>query len=328
VDPYWAYGLMEQAARRTQPQYLALIASLKDAVGRETLDPWDLSFALARRTSQRGLDKAIAGAFPAGGGPAIAGRLLSALGFETGSPGVRAESTPLGFADTFGLGVRIPADLRIATNAAVAAPGPRACEAVLREYGRALQSAFNRQASPMLKGYQCVDGARNGVYMEGMAQALAGFVHDPVFLEKYLGMDRKSIRAFLDDEADRALVELRESLLDMGFEFALYVNPDADLDERYRVLLSRSLGVNTAAPIPVLWLDRLIGLTIGPVVHVRLKEAFGDARLGSGKAAGWLIEHCFADGELVDLQTRLSRSIDGGMDFDRYVYSLGVSGRD
>jgi hypothetical protein len=189
----------------------------------------------------------------------------------------------------------------------------------------------------MLKGYETLAATRNGVYAEGMSEAMGAFVRDPLFLEKGLGMERKWIGPFLEDEADRTLVRLRALLLDMGIEFAFYVNPDADLDDRYRQLQARSLEVNASAATPVLWparisfvtspaadLDRIIALSIVPEVHARLREAFADGRLGSGKSGPWLIEHCFAGGELVGLQDRLSGSIHGGMDFQKYLDTVGL----
>ena len=313
------------------------------ALGRQSpaptapLEPWDIEYAMAQRTSQRGLDQAIAAAFPPGGALPAARRLLEALGFDLDKIPIKTEPSEIGAGGAMSLGIRIPTDIRISADGAATMGGPRYYEAVFREYGRALQSAFNKQSSPMLKGYECVDDTRNELYAEGMAEAMGGFIRDPMFLEKYLGMDRKSIAAFLDDETDRAILRLRELLLNMGIEFAFYVNPDADLDERYRALMTRSLGVGADPAIPVLWpirlsfvtspaadLDRIIAMSLAPEVHARLREAFGDARFGSGKSSAWLIEHCFADGELVETQMRLSDSIRGGMDFDKYLSSLGA----
>ncbi|HZI92983.1 MAG TPA: hypothetical protein VFE84_01965 [Patescibacteria group bacterium] len=346
IDAYWAKTMMDQIAAQTKSRYLGLQESMKSELGLksagadaplERFEPWDIEFAMARRTSQRGLDKAIAAAFPPGGALPAAAKLLEALGFDPGKLPIHVESSELGAGGAMGLGVRIPSDIRIVADGAATTGGPRYYEAVFREYGRALQSAFNKQSSPMLKGYECVDGTRNELYAEGIAEAMAGFVHDPIFLEKYLGMDRKSIALFLEDESDRTILRLRELLLNMGIEFAIYVNPDANLDERYRVLLTRSLGVAADPEIPVLWpirlsfvtspaadLDRIIALSIAPEVQARLAEAFGDARFGSGKSAPWLIEHCFADGELVETQMRLSDSIRGGLDFEKYLNSLGA----
>ena len=336
VDDYWSYAMMQQAAARTKQGYETLAASLRSEAGLETLEPWDLEYALSQRTKHRapggGLDAAISAAFPAGGALAAAGRLLKALGFEAEKIPQRTSELRLGFSPAFSMAIRIPTDERLVVDAPAAEGGPRAYESVLREQGRVLLAAFNRQQSPMLKGYDCVTGTSNGVYAAGLAGALGDFVRDPVFLRDQLGMDGKWIDRFLEDEQDRSLVRMRTLLADLGFAFASSVNPDADIDARYRELNARSLGTTGGPEGTALWpaqldviqrpgaaLDELIGLTISPEVHARLTEEFGDGRLRSGKAASWLIEHCYANGELVDLQERLQQSLHGGMNLDKYL---------
>jgi hypothetical protein len=215
--------------------------------------------------------------------------------------------------------------------------GPSRYERLLRDHGFALQAAFTKQDAPMLKGCDCLPGTRNGPYAEGMAETMAAFLRDPLFLEKQLGMDRRAIEPFMQDARERELLRLRRMLLDLGTQYTLYVNPDADLGHRYRELYAKALGVTVQADDPVSWegdldivirpassQDRIIGATIAAELHQKFREQFGDGRFGSGKPAAWLIERCYADGELLPLEERMARAFDGGYKFDLYLETLGI----
>jgi len=189
----------------------------------------------------------------------------------------------------------------------------------------------------MLKGCDCLPGTRNGPYAEGMAEMLAAFLRDPLFLEKQLGLDRRAVDLFMQDARERDLIALRRTLLDLGVQYMLYVNPDADLGRRYRELYAKALGVFVQADGPVSWegdldlvirpasaQDRVIGATIAAEIQQKIRAQLGDARFGSGKTAAWLIEHCFADGELLPLEERMAHAFDGGYKFELYLETLGI----
>jgi hypothetical protein len=257
------------------------------------------------------------------------------MGFDLSRIPLKLETGPLAFPALF-VPVRIPSDLRAVVNPPA---GPsdviRFYEQVFRAHGRAAQAAFNGQGSPMMKGYPWIAGALNAVYAEGMASGFSEFLRDPLFLSRQMGLTPAEIDAFLDHEADRRLLQIRRRLLSMAIEFTVYVNPDADLDDRYRELATKALGVEMSAAEASVWRtdpmlvsrpvhhqDLMLAESIGRDLHARLVALFGQDRLGSGKAAAWLIERCFAPGENLPLQERLYKSIDGGFDFDALVKSL------
>jgi len=188
----------------------------------------------------------------------------------------------------------------------------------------------------MLKGYPWVPGTRNEAYAEGMGAAIAGFARDPLFLTRIVKLKQDEAELIAADQRDRALLRFRRTLLQLGMEFVLYVNPDADLDERYRIIVEKSLAVNmppedtpvwAADPLlvtrPVYGADEMIAGSIAAEVENRVRETFGDRRL-SGKTAAWLIEHCYANGESLSLDLRLAAAIDGGYDFDKFLATLGI----
>ena len=73
---------------------------------------------------------------------------------------------------------------------------------------------------------------------------------------------------------------------------------------------------------PVHHQDLMLAESIGVALHGKLVELFGEDRLSSRKPAEWIIERCFAPGENFPLQERLSRSIEGGFDFDALMKSV------
>lgn len=165
-----------------------------------------------------------------------------------------------------------------------------------------------------------------------MAEALAGFLYDPLFLRTQMKMSPDEVRLFVQDRLDRRLIEFRRQILHTGMDYVLYVNPDADLDGRYatlhfnalRVPVDRDLAASWSGDIevitnPVHSVDSIIGAAIGRELHRKLETELGEARLGSGRAAAWLIERCFKDGEDLPLEERIARAVDSGYEFERFT---------
>jgi len=338
IDPLWIFNLMERLASRTRLPYLALVDSMKKAIGQPRLAPWDLDYAMEKLSEKRGAAALIRERFGDGKTGDLATRLLESLGFgPTRLPGrVVVEKAP---SPAIGLTIAIPTDFRIlvAGGGSTAGADPLAAfDDLLRQYGKGLQAMYTAVDAPMLKGYPWVPGTRNEAYAEGMGAAIAGFARDPLFLTRIVKLKQDEAELIAADQRDRALLRFRRTLLQLGMEFVLYVNPDADLDERYRIIVEKSLAVNmppedtpvwAADPLlvtrPVYGADEMIAGSIAAEVENRVRETFGDRRL-SGKTAAWLIEHCYANGESLSLDLRLAAAIDGGYDFDKFLATLGI----
>ena len=347
LRPYWIMSVMEMLMAKkkilivddselvlamARDAYTRLTADLAKGLRMGRLEPWDLDYAMNKRSIDRGVAKIWQTSFPVEGAVPIASKLLAALGFDPLAVPVKllpADPLVAGPARV----VRIPSDVRLPAPDP-AEPRPGIYERILRGHGFALQAAFAKQAAPTIKGCDCLPVMRNGPYAEGMAETMAAFLRDPLFLQKQLGMDSGSIDLFVQDERERELLRFRRLLLDLGMQYTLYVNPDADLGHRYRELYAKALDVTVGADDPVAWegnidlvlrpvssQDRIIGATIAAELHQKFRDQFGDARLGSGKTAAWLIEHCYAEGELWPLEDRMARAFDGGFKFDLYLES-------
>ena len=336
LEPYWTFNMMEVLMKRTEPAWQELLASFQKTLNKEKLQPWDYDHALEQLAVERGVTKMLQTRFKPENAEPAARALLAAMGFDLSKIPLRLEVAPLTFPALF-VPVRIPSDLRAVVNPPT---GPADVipfyERIFRAHGHAAQAAFNRQESPMMKGYPWIPGALNEVYAEGMAAGFSEFLRDPLFLSRQMGLTAAEIDIFLKQERDRRLLEMRRRLLSMAIEFTVYVNPDADLDDRYRELAIKALGVDMSAAEASVWRtdpmlvsgpvhhqDLMLATSIGRDLHAKLAALFGEDRLGSGKTAAWLIERCFAPGENLPLQERLYKSIDGGFDFDGLVKSLG-----
>ncbi|HET6372318.1 MAG TPA: hypothetical protein VFG76_03365 [Candidatus Polarisedimenticolia bacterium] len=337
LEPYWFFSALESFGLKTRGAYGSLQESLRKALGKDRIEPWDLDFAMHRLDAGEDTAGIASKAFPVDGAPAALAKLTSALGFQqipTASDRILSAGFPF---DGLALGIRIPSDTRILLNGAQGTGGIEFYESLFRRHAMALQNAFNKQPAPMLKGYQWITGMRNAPYAEGIAGGVAGFLRDPLFLERQLGLSATQIETFLGHDRQRRLLSLRRLLLSGGMEFAAYVNPDADLDQRYRGLYLKSLDITLPPGEPVPWQDDIllvtdpfhaagavVGLTVEAAFQERIRALFGDERFGSGKAAQWLMENCYSDGEMLPLGRRLAKSLQGGMDLDPYLDTLGI----
>jgi len=335
LEPYWTFNTMEILMKRTEPAWQELLASLKKVMNKEKLQPWDYDYAMQRLAADRGVDKILQTRFKQEKAVPSARALLESMGFDLSKIPLNLEVTPLTFPALF-VPVKVPTDLRAAVNLPTG-PGDMIpfYEEIFRAYARAAQAAFNRQAAPMMKGYPWIPGSLNAVYAEGIAAGFVEFLRDPLFLSRQMGLTSAEIDVFLTHEKNRRLLAMRRRLLSVAMEFTVYVNPDADLDDHYRDLATKAFGVDISveeasvwrtdpmlASRPVYHQNLMIAESVGLALHSKLVELFGDDRLGSRKPAEWLIQRCYAPGENFPLQERLSRSIDGGFDFDALVKSL------
>ncbi|HET9482131.1 MAG TPA: hypothetical protein VFP98_10275, partial [Candidatus Polarisedimenticolia bacterium] len=215
-------------------------------------------------------------------------------------------------------------------------PCSESFEEALRGWGRALPGLLVAQESPMLKGYDCLPGTRNTAWSHGMGALMASWLDDPLFAARRLGLSGGAAEALQDARRVRGLVALRRTLASAGFEFVMYVNPDADLDDRHADLYVKALGVALPVGDPPLWagnpllahspLDahaRLIGASIAAEAHAKLRESLGGDRV-SRAAAAWMTEVFYSGGEQLTLDYRLARSIQGGYDLDLYLKTLGI----
>ena len=338
LPPYWTFNMMEVLVKRTESAYQELLASLRAALKKQTLQPWDLDYAMEKLAAGRSIPQILQTRFKPDKAESSARWLLEEMGFDLSKVPLKLETATLPFPSEF-IPVTVPTDLRAVVSPPAGSAGIIPYyEQVFRMHGRAAQSAFNKQSSPMLKGYPWIPGALNGVYAEGIAAGFTEFLRDPVFLSRRMGLTPAEIDVFLRHERDRRLLEMRRILLAMSIEFTVYVNPDAELDERYQGLARSALGVDMSVAEATVWRsdpmlvsrpvqhqDLMLAESIGLALHDKLVSTFGADRLGSDKPAGWLIERCFAPGENLKLQERLHQSIEGGFDFDALVKSYSPS---
>jgi hypothetical protein len=338
MDSRWLTMMLHTVNRRVRAAAADLDARLGKAVGKPAPAPWDYDRGMAILAARSGAEAIGARRFAAAGGIAA----LSALGRMMGLPAA-AVATRRARAPIAGLLEEIlpliPGDFSLLTRHEPDAPagGPDGYAMLLSAGAGALQAHGTRVAAPMLKGYDWVPGTRNAIYSRAREEMLAEFLRDPGFLKQGLGMTAEEIAVFLADRRDRALMRLRWIGVNMSMEHVMFLNPDADLDLRYRESFRNITGFSldpgdplpwTAEPRfiarPVSWFADLTALSVAADAHHLIHERFGADPLAGGKLGPWLIETCYASGESVPLQKRIADSLQAGFDFRRYLESLGI----
>jgi len=339
MDNRWLTMMLHSVRRRAGKATAELDARLRKAVRKETLAPWDVDRAMAIVSKERGADVIAERRFPATGGPAALAALARMMGLQPSALEEKRARGPIA-ADIDEIIALIPGDFRLLTRREPDAPaaGPDGYALLFRAGASALQAGATKTAAPMLKGYDWVPGTRNEIYAKTRGEILAGFLTDPTFLKEGLGMSPDEIRIFLADQRDRALLRLRRIGLNMSQEHVMFLNPDADLDLRYRESFETYTGfrLDPADPLPwmaepryitrpVTWFADLTALSVVAGARKNKRERFGDDPLSTGKVGPWLLEACFAEGETIPLQERVSSTLKAGFDFKWYLESLGIS---
>lgn len=339
IDNRWLTLMLHSVRRRAEKATAELDARLRKAIRKDTLAPWDIDRAMAILSKERGADVIAARRFPASGGPAALAALVRMMGLGPSAIEERRARGPIA-ADFDEIMALIPGDFRLLTRREPDAPagGPDGYAMLFRAGASALQAGATKTAAPMLKGYDWIPGTRNEIYAKARGEILASFLTDPTFLKEGLGMSPDEIRILLADQRDRALLRLRWIGLNMSMEHVMFLNPDADLDARYRESFETYTGfrLDPADPLPwmaepsyisrpVTWFANLTALSVAAGARQLMRERFGDDPLSTGKVGPWLLETCFASGETVPLQERVSSTLKAGFDFKLYLESLGIS---
>ncbi len=339
MDNRWLTIMLHMVNRRVRPAMTDLDARLLKAIGKKALAPWDWDRALAILAKERGVDAIVARRFAPAGGPAALTSLARMMGIPPAAVEARRARGAIAN-DIEAIIALIPGDSRLLTRREPEAPagGPDGYAMLFDAGATALQTFATKTGAPILKGYDWVPGTRNAIHARAMAEILAGFLRDPAFLEQALGMPPDEIAALLSHQRDRDLMRLRWIGINMSMEHIMFLNPDADLDLRYRDFFEKIMGVplDPADPLPwtaeprfitrpVSWFADLTALSVAGDARHLMRERFGADPLASGTLGPWLIETCFAPGGTVPLQKRLADTLKAGFDFKRYLEALGIS---
>ena len=348
MDNRWLKMMQHTVNRRIKAATEDLDARLGKAIGKKTLAPWDWDRAMALLARERGVDAIIARHFAPAGGPALLARLARRMQLSIAKVEGRRARAPIA-GDVEVIIALIPGDFRLLTRREPEAPagGPDGYAMLLAAGAAALQTWGTKVSSPMLKGYDWVPGTRNAIHARAMTEVLAGDLRDWSYLSE-LGVPNEKMEALRAQMRDLELMRMRWIGLNMSFEHIMFLNPDADLDLRYRDSFESLMGFPLAAddPLPwtaepryitrpVSWFADFTALSVAADARHLIEERYdalaqqAPARhrapsVGS-KLDPWLIETCFAPGESVPLQKRLADTLKAGFDFKRYLESLGIA---
>ncbi|MGE0323491.1 MAG: hypothetical protein AB7S68_14360 [Polyangiaceae bacterium] len=216
---------------------------------RGSFAPHDLGLALDRLTA---LPVAW---FPRERATALAQEVATALGLsdaarEIGAwqpvdePGRIGERLCLG--ETMSLPLIIPRSVK-----ALVRPGQglEHWRSVMLELGRVAQLCSVTEAEPVLKGYPWVPGLATPALDRGVAEAFAGLLLDPHFLEHHAQLPAPQVARVVRSLKLRVLFELRQRIAWMTFERRALANPRQDLNRLAGQVNARLSGLNS----PVFW---------------------------------------------------------------------------
>ncbi|MFA8341507.1 MAG: hypothetical protein ACEPO8_00920 [Rhodothermaceae bacterium] len=229
------------------------------------------------------------------------------------------------------ISVNIPKDVRIVC---LPAAGLRTR---MHELGHGLQTVFTEVSSPMLKGYEWCLGSANGLaYFEGMAETIARFYTNPVWLKKHTKLSDEEIKNADIQDKYMSAVSLRFSIANFLVEFELYKNLDKDPNEVQNAVYKRIFKGDLKSPRPVNLAsvfyvaypcyvqNYLIADIISWQVHKTLKEKFGENFVLKKETGEFLKKYLYNDGVTRHWQKRLSDATGKKLDITGYLKYKGL----
>lgn len=325
INAGWLRGLIDRLEERTRQPYREFVNSLREGLGMKTLRPWDIQYAMRQAASLPDeyfpRDRALPTLF----------EFVRAIGFQADKLPIRIVEghTPFG---CLGLAVRIPSDFRLLVNLS---QGHRFYSALFHEYGRGLYAVHIQAELPILKGYDWVLGASSSAYTEGMAEVMAEFTRDPLWLKKYTHLPEEQIELYASARARLELYTIRSLMSTISFELRAYENLEQNLDRLQKELERKFLLVDTPEDTPSRWASMtslvtspiyyqnyLLAAVVSAQIHQALKEQFGDRMIDSPEVGRWLIENLYTPGETLPWRERIRQATGNWPDIDAYVDRL------
>jgi len=223
-----------------------------------------------------------------------------------------------------GISVRIPDNFKMVVN-----PGIQ-LSTLFHEVGHGLACVYNRNPSPVLKGYEWIAGGTSPVMAEGLAEWCAGILKNPEWMKKYSGLSKKEIREKMKAYKTYTPVNLRFWLYNVWLELEIFNNPELDADSLRTTLQKRYLLVDkpSSRPVnlansmyvsyPIYNHNYLFAEVIQWQIHNELEKRLGPDYLFKPETATLMQEYFYKDGEYYHWQERLGRFTDKGLDIEGY----------
>ena len=283
----------------SRPAYRDLLERARRELRVDQVEIWDLAYLGA--DVRRRIDSY----FPADSLLPFALRSMAAVDFDLDRLPVFFEdadsSVTLGGAARAFV-IRPPADLRVVSNGE---GGLATMRRLMHELGRVVFAAFVSQERPVFRRFIAPE------WTEAMGRVFATVCDDPDWLTKYAQVPPDLAQDYVRYRRDERTIQLRLSLLRVGFELAAYRDPSGDLNrlywERFVELLDLPRHDDmfpwAASPDyvarPLRAKDRLVGEIVAAQTHDfirRRHERFTD----NPTARSFLVQNYFRFGSRYD----------------------------
>lgn len=218
--------LLRELSEKSDQAYRNILERMKTNLRKNDLEIWDIAYAhknIASRVDQF---------FPVDSQMVYVSNSLKDIGFNLDKMPIYydLESRPEKSEFAYAFPIKPPDDMRVLANLV---NGYQSCKILMHEIGHTVHFAKIKQDEPLF--YHMT----NSIWVEGMAQTLAGLMKESAWLQQYAHVPEADANSFVDTQKELGIVYLRTTLLRLTFELEAYKNPNRDLNQLYWTLFEQ-----------------------------------------------------------------------------------------
>lgn len=320
VNEYKA--LLDDLEKRSRKPYRQLLNQAKERLGLNQLEEWDLGFAYAAVRAE--IDQH----FPVDSQLIYIKRGLKRIDVNLDKMPIyfdlEAREGKSQFAYAFL--VQPPFDMRVMANLS---DGIYSTRVLMHEIGHAIHASFVSQERLIFRI------SLSSIWTEGMAQFMAGFTEDPIWLTEVAGAPRGLVNRYLKAKKEQDIIYLRKTLLRLNFELEAYTNPHRDLNKLYWSLFAefmfmpRHEDINPWAAVihytthPVYLQNYLYADMIAAQTLEYLTRSYGNVT-DNRMTKAFLVQNYMRFGSRYDWQELLERGTESRLNPDFLIKKLGL----
>lgn len=228
--------LLRELSEKSDQTYRNILERMKTNLRKNDLEIWDLAYA------HKSINSRVDQFFPVDSQLVYVKQSLKDIGFNLEKMPIYydLESRPEKSEFAYAFPIKPPDDMRILANLI---DGYQSCETLMHEVGHAVHFAKIKQDEPLF--YHLI----NSIWIEGMAQTLAGLMKNSDWLQYYAHVPKADADNFMEAQKELAVVYLRSTLLRLNFELEAYKNPNRDLNQLYWSLFEQYMYLPKHADI-------------------------------------------------------------------------------
>jgi len=301
IDKNELLRLYHELEDLTTQSLRSVLEEIKQKLGIEQLQPWDLSYAIDQFVKPPDQH------FPRDQIIPKVRELVKSFGIIPEKLPILIKQADLPFGGLC-FAIKIPTDVRIVSNPR---DGHRFYDTLFHEYGHAIHASLVQQQHYVLKG-------DIGCFNEGMATVLERFATNPDWLQENTKLSNDEILRFVKAEKAARLLRLRNLLALSSFEFLAFEDLSQDLNELWSktqakyMFVAENLTPQWAAQSiytthPVYFQNYILAEMIASQTLAYLQKKYGRL-LNNTDISKFLIENYYGPGASVDWPEKIERA--------------------